>query len=391
MPDAHTYLDNNATTRVDERVVSAMLPCFTEHYGNPSSGHRFGAAIAARIATARASVARLIGARDNEIIFTSGGTEADNAALRGVLAANPQRRHLVVSAVEHHAILDLAEVLRGEGVEVTVIGVDHDGRPDLDALERSVRDDTALVSVMLANNETGVVLPVRAVCEIATRRGVPVHTDAVNALGKMPIDVDDLGVSLLSLSAHKVYGPKGVGALYLRRGTAFRPWMIGGHQESDRRGGTHNAAGIVGLGVACDILRNEGDALRAQLKRLHEQVESDLARRFPESLIVGAGAQRLVNTTCVCFPDTHAEALLLRLSEQGVYLSSGAACASGAMEPSHVLRAMGVGRRFALGQIRISLGRHNHEHDLERLFALLPDAVARVRSAGLACAAGGVD
>lgn len=388
MPDAAIYLDNNATTRVDERVVAAMLPCFTELYGNPSSGHRFGGAIAARVAAARTSVARLIGARDSEIVFTSGGTEADNAALRGVLAANPRRRHLVVSAVEHHAILDLAEVLRGEGVEVTVVGVDRDGRLDLATLERTVRDDTALVSIMLANNETGAVLPVREVCEIATRRGIPVHTDAVNALGKTPLDVESLGVSLLSLSAHKVYGPKGVGALYLRQGTAFRAWMVGGHQESDRRGGTHNAAGIVGFGVACDILRAEGDTLRAHLRHLHTRVETELTRRFPEALIVGAGAERLVNTTCVCFPDASAEAILLLLSEQGVYLSSGAACASGALEPSHVLRAMGVERRFALGQIRISLGRYNTESDVGRLFELLPDAIARVRSAGLTCAAG---
>ncbi|MCC6360564.1 MAG: aminotransferase class V-fold PLP-dependent enzyme, partial [Phycisphaerales bacterium] len=245
------YFDNNATTQPDPRVVDAMLPLLREHYGNASSLHQFGAAVGAQVEQARAHVARLIAARESEIVFTSGGTESDNLALRGTLAARPDRRHVVISAVEHHAILEPAEALRREGVEVTLVGVDSDGRLDLDQLTDAIRDDTAIVSIMLANNETGAIFPIREVADLARKRGAVVHSDAVNALGKIDVNVADLGVDLLSLSAHKIHGPKGCGALYIRRGVSLRPQQLGGPQEQNRRGGTLNAPAIVGLGVAC--------------------------------------------------------------------------------------------------------------------------------------------
>jgi cysteine desulfurase len=375
-----TYLDNNATTRVDDAVIAAMAPYFSDYYGNPSSLHTFGAQVAAQIESARSSVARLIGARDSEIVFTSGGTEADNAALRGVLAARPNRRHVVLSAVEHHALIELGEAVEREGVAVSWVGVDRDGRLDLDGLSAALRDDTALVAVMLANNETGVVYPLKEVCALAHARGALVHSDAVNAAGKMAIDVEALGVDLLALSAHKVYGPKGVGALYIRRGTAFRPLQIGGPQERHRRGGTHNVPGIIGLGAACDLLVShlERGQETARVEALRGALEAGLKERFVDSEIVGAGAPRLPNTTCVCFPGVEAEALLLLLSEARICASSGAACSSGSLEPSHVLKATGIPPEIAQGQIRFSLGRYNTEADVSRLLEVLPDLVAKV-------------
>lgn len=373
-----TYLDNNATTRVDPRVAAAMAPLLAEEYGNPSSLHRLGAQAAARVEEARQQVARLIGARDSEIIFTSGGTEADLTALRGVVAARPSRRHVVISAVEHHAVVEPAELLEREGYEVSRVRVDREGQLDLDHLRDSLRDDTALVSVILANNETGVIYPLKQVCELAQARGVLVHTDAVNALGKMPVDVEELGVDLLSLSAHKIHGPKGSGALYLRRGTPLRPLLIGGPQERHRRGGTLNAPGIVGLGAACAVLYESGAAMMAAVGRLRERLEDELRRRFSDVYICGAGAARVPNTTCACFPGISSEALVLLLSEAGLCVSSGAACSSGSQEPSPVLLAMGIPPEVAQGQVRVSLGRFNTEADVERLLAVLPDMLRKV-------------
>ena len=378
MSQTLTYLDNNATTRPDERVVAAMLRMLSELWANPSSGHRFGAQVAAEIEAARARVAALIVARDSEIVFTSGGTEADNAALRGVLAANPAKRHLIVSAVEHHAVLETAERLEHEGACVTRIGVDHEGRLDLAALADAIRDDTALISVMLANNETGVIYPLQEICAVAQPRGVPVHTDAVNALGKIPVNVEALGVSLLSLSGHKIYGPKGVGALYIRRGTAFQACQTGGAQERQRRGGTLNAPGIVGLGMACQALRDEATSFCERIAVLRQRLESELQRRFPQAQIMGAGATRLPNTTLVCFAGLSSEPLLILLSEAGLCASGGAACASGSLEPSHVLKAMGISPEVAQGEARFSLGRFNTDADIDRLFAILPTAIAKV-------------
>ena len=378
-----TYLDNNATTQVDPRVVAAMVPILGEQYGNPSSAHYFGTQVAMQIEEARTNVAGLIGARVSEIVFTSGGTEADNAALRGVLAARPSQRHVIISAVEHHAIFEPCAQFEREGLEVTRVGVDGAGRLDLDQLTDSLRDDTALVSIMLANNETGVILPINQVSEIAKQHGVLVHTDAVNALGKMPVNVDDLGVDLLSLSAHKFHGPKGAGALYIRRGTPFRPSQIGGAQERGRRGGTLNAPGIIGLGAACAILRELGADAMEKCRVLRDRLEAELIERFPEAHICGAQAERLPNTACICFPGLSSEAILLLLSEAGICVSSGSACSSGSLEPSHVLVAMGIDPQVAQGEIRFSLGRFNTAADIERLLQVLPAALDKVASANI--------
>ncbi|MFH1748830.1 MAG: aminotransferase class V-fold PLP-dependent enzyme [Planctomycetota bacterium] len=378
-----TYLDNNATTRVDPRVVEAMTPLLGELYGNPSSVHHFGAQVAGKIEEARACVAKLIGARDSEIIFTSGGTEADNAALRGVLAARPSKKHVVISAVEHHAIFEPCEYFERQGYAVTKIGVDEQGRLDLTQLADSLRADTALISIMLANNETGVVLPVRQVCAIAKEHKVPVHTDAVNALGKMPVNVDDLGVNLLSLSSHKIYGPKGVGALYVRRGTPLRPLMIGGGQERGRRGGTLNAPGIIGLGAACALLAESMNETNDKIKTMRNEFEVELKRRYPDIYVLGEGTERLPNTCCVCFPGLSSEAILLLLSESGICVSSGSACSSGSVEPSHVLLAMGTDPHTAQGEIRFSFGRFNTGADVQRLFEVLPAVLDKVASANI--------
>jgi len=369
------YLDNNATTRPDPRVVSSMLTLLTDEYANPSSAHYFGARVAARVEEARRHVADLLGARDREIVFTSGGTEADNTALRGVLAARPDRRHLIISAVEHHAIFETAEQLEREGVAVTRIAVDRDGQLDLAGLQAALRPDTALVSIMLANNETGIVFLVREVVAMAHARGVLVHSDAVNALGKIPVRVDELGVDLLSISAHKVYGPKGAGALYIREGTPFQKWQIGGAQERNRRGGTLNAPGIVGLGEACRLLHEQEPTVNEQIRTLRDRLEAELTRRFANAVIIGQKTPRLPNTTCVCFDGLVGASLVMLLSDAGICISGGAACAAGAVEPSHVLKAMGVPARLASGQIRISLGRYNTPADVDRLLEALPVAI----------------
>lgn len=371
------YLDNNATTCVDERVLASMMPFYRERWGNPSSVHQFGAQLVADIDRARASVARCIAARPEEIVFMSGGTEADNAAIRGALAAQPDRRHVVISAVEHHAIIDLAAVLETEGVRVTRIEVDREGRLDLVAFERALRPDTAIASFMLANNETGVRFPLREICEIAGRAAVPVHTDAVNALGKMPVNVETLGVSMLSLSGHKIHAPKGAGALYIRKGTPFRSMMLGGHQERDRRGGTQNVAGIVALGRACEIIAHEAESTWPALERMRNRLEAELLSRFDNVRIIGQGAPRLPNTTCACFEGVEAQAVLVMLSESGICASSGAACSSGAITPSHVLTAMGVPAEVASGQLRFSLGKYNTDTDIDRLLSVLPRIVER--------------
>ncbi|MEW6252057.1 MAG: aminotransferase class V-fold PLP-dependent enzyme [Planctomycetota bacterium] len=378
-----TYLDNNATTRPDERVLAAMLPLLTEQWANASSGHFFGGEAAALIEQARRQVADLIGARDSEIVFTSGGTEADNAALRGVLGADPARRHVIISAIEHHAVLETADRLEEEGIAVTRVGVDRHGVVNLAALAAAIRADTALISIMLANNETGVIQPLRAVADLARARGVPVHTDAVNALGKMPVNVDELGVALLSLSAHKIYGPKGVGALYIRRGTPFRAVQTGGAQERKRRGGTLNTAGIVALGKACELLQAEAADLWPRLAALRDRLEREIGRLAPGAVVIGRDAPRIPNTALICFAGVPAEPLLLLLSEAGICASGGAACASGSLEPSHVLKAMSIDPHVAQGEVRFSLGRYNTDTDIERLLEVLPGALRKLVAANL--------
>lgn len=379
------YLDNNATTQPDPRVVDAMLPLLREQYGNASSLHHFGAAVGARVEEARSSVARLIGAREGEIVFTSGGTESDNLALRGTLAARPGRRHVVISAVEHHAILEPAEALRRDGVEVTLVGVDSDGRLDIQQLADSVRDDTAIVSIMLANNETGAIFPIREVADLARQRGAVVHTDGVNALGKIDVSVAELGVDLLSLSAHKIHGPKGCGALYIRRGVSIRPQQLGGPQEQNRRGGTLNAPAIVGFGAACELLAGPCTPANEmpRVAALRNRLESELLARAPGAVAIAAAGPRLPNTSCICFPGVASEAVLLLLSEAGICASSGAACSSGSLEPSHVLQAMGLDPVLAQGQVRFSLSRMTTDAEVDAVTERLPGILSRVAASAV--------
>jgi cysteine desulfurase len=377
MSQTLTYLDNNATTRPDPRVVAAMMEILTAEWGNPSSGHEFGAQAAIRVEEARRHVARLIGARESEIVFTSGGTEADNSALRGVLAALPEKRHLIISAVEHHAIFETAEQLEREGIAVTRLAVDRSGRLDPAALRAAIREDTGLISIMLANNETGVIFPLAQLSGIAHQHGVLVHTDAVNALGKIPVNVEQLGIDLLALSSHKIYGPKGVGALYIREGTPFQKCQIGGSHERGRRGGTLNAPGIVALGTACRLLLEQDADTNERIRSLRDRLEQELTRITPHARFIGRDAERLPNTACVCFDGLIGETIVVLLSELGVCVSSGAACAAGEVEPSHVLQAMQIDPKLAAGEIRFSLGRHNTPADIERLLEVLPGVLTQ--------------
>jgi len=373
------YLDHNASTPLDPRVLEAMLPILSEAFGNPSSLHWFGQRARAAVEEARVQAASLIGATPAEVVFTASGTEADNLALRGVATrAREPRRKLVVTAVEHHAVLNTARALAEEGFPVETVRVDAEGRVDLDDLRAKVDDRTALVSIMLANNETGVVQPVAEAAGRARERGALVHCDAVQAAGKVPVDVRTLDVDLLTLSAHKIYGPKGVGLLYVRRGTPMKALVRGGAQERNRRAGTENVAGIVGLGAASLLAREHLEADGARLRGLRDRFEAELLA------IAGAarnGAEpRVPNTTNVSFAGTEAEGLLMALDLMGVAVSTGAACAAGGIEPSHVLRAMGLPAERVQASLRFSLGRATTEAQLARAAEGVRAAVERQRA-----------
>jgi cysteine desulfurase len=373
------YLDHNATTPVDPRVVEAMLPLLREGFGNASSLHWFGQQARAALDQARVEVARLIGANPAEVVFTASGTEADNMALRGVagLARSP-RRGIVYSAIEHHAVMNTARALAEEGFPVATARVGSDGRVDLDDLAAKVDETTALVVVMLANNETGMIQPLGEVVRIARARGALVHCDAVQAAGKVPVDVRALDVDLLALSAHKIYGPKGVGALYVKRGTRLRQWVRGGSQERNRRAGTENLPGIAGLGRAAALAREELAADSARVAALRDRLEERLLA-LPGARRNGEGP-RVPNTTNVSFDGIEAESLLMALDLAGVAVSTGAACAAGAVEPSHVLRGMGLPLERVQGSVRFSLGRATREADVDRAAELVAAAVAKQRS-----------
>lgn len=366
-----TYLDNNATTRVDPRVLAAMLPLLTDRYGNPSSTHSFGASVMAEIEDARARVAALIGGRPQEVFFTSGGTEANNTALRGLV--HGPRRKLIVSAVEHSSVLEPAAELAREGCALVHAAVDRDGVVDLDHLRATVDAQTAVVSLMLVNNESGVIQPVAKAAEIAHRAGALLHTDAVQAAGKLPVNVRALGADLLTLSAHKLHGPKGAGALFVRDGVPLRPLLRGGPQERERRGGTLNAAGIAGFGAAA-ALCDESLTAAPRVAALRDRLEGEVLRMIRGARVIGAGAPRVCNTSCVLLPGVAAEPLLLLLSEAGVCASSGAACSSGSLEPSHVLLAMGFLPDEARGELRFSLSRETTDGDIDRALAALAAA-----------------
>ena len=370
------YLDHNATAPLHPQVLAAMLPALERMPGNPSSIHWAGQQARQAVDRARRQVAELLGARPAEIVFCSGGTEADNLALRGVMAAaGPDRSHLITSAVEHPAVLSTCQDLEQHAVQVTYLPVDAQGRVDPAAAAAAIRDDTALISVMLANNDVGTLQPVADIARLARERGVPVHTDAVQAVGRVPVDVARLGVSLLSLSGHKLGGPKGVGALWIAPGVALWPQLTGGSHERGRRAGTENVAGIVGLGAACQLARDEGlEAHGGRVRGLLEELERQLLRRLPGAVVHGQPRQGLPNTLNLRLPGVDGEAALMNLDLLGVAVSAGSACSSGSLEPSHVLTAMGLTSEQASQAIRISLGHGTTGEELQ----LALDALVQV-------------
>lgn len=374
------YLDHNATTPLAPEALEAMRPCLEGPLGNAGSGHVLGLLAQEQLVLARSRMAALLNADPAELVFGSGGTESLNHALRGAL--RPDRRHVVSTAVEHSATLAILEDLRREGVAVTLVGVDGQGRLDLEALEAALRPETALVSVMAANNETGVLFPVAKAAEIARARGVLFHTDATQAVGKVPVDVRAWGVDLLTFSGHKFYGPLGTGGLYLRRGVRLRPFLVGGQQERGRRGGTENVPGLVGLGRAAEVAAERmADALA--LASLRDAFEARLRREHPTLVVHGAEAERLPNTLLAGWPGLEGEALMLRLSQGGICVSVGSACTTGQREPSHVLRAMGVDPAVARGTLRFSLGRGQTQAMLDEVAEALAAIVADLGRGGL--------
>ena len=374
------YVDNNATTKVAPEVVEVMLPYFTERYGNASSMHSFGGGLVVDIRRARTQVADLIGARPDEILFTSGGTESDATAIHAALQSNPDKRHIVTSRVEHPAIKTLFERYQKNGYRVTFVPVDGEGRLDQDALLESLDDDTAIVSLMWANNETGVINPIDDLSREVRARGILFHTDAVQTVGKIPIDVSRSGVDLLSMSAHKFHGPKGIGALYIRKGTKFKPMVVGGHQEGGRRAGTENVPGIVGMGQACELAGKNLADVGTRVRQLRDTLEQALLQAVPRSMANGGQAERLPNTTSIAFEYVEGEAILLMMNEYGICASSGSACTSGSLEPSHVLRAMGVPFTAAHGSIRYSLSHYTTREEVDYIVDKMPPIIERLRS-----------
>ncbi len=371
------YLDNNATTQPASEVLDAMGPYLRDHFGNPSSVHGLGQRAAYAIDRAREQVASLIGAKPSQIVFTSGGTESNNLAIRGTLADRGGARHLVTTAVEHPAVLEVCQHLADSGDAVTFVRVDEQGRLDLDQFESQITDQTALASVMWANNETGVIFPIEKVARITSQRGVPLHVDAINAVGKLPVNLEEVPVDLFSVSAHKLHGPKGVGALFVRNSRLVRPLLFGGRQERDMRPGTENVAGIVGFGAAAELAAQAMDAW-SDTARLRDHLEEGICRRVAIAQVNGDRLNRLPNTSNISFEALTAEAVLLSLSEQGVCASSGSACSSGSVEPSHVLAAMGIDRRHAHGAIRFSLSRYTTAQEIDATLEILPPIIERL-------------
>ncbi len=374
------YVDNNATTRVAPEVVEAMLPYFSDYYGNPSSMHTFGGTVGQYINEARSKLAALLGASPEEIVFTSCGTESDSTAVTATLRSYPDKKHIITSRVEHPAIKNLYEYLAKTGYRVTFVPVDSKGLLDMDFLVSSLSKDTAIASFMWANNETGVIFPIDEIAAILSERGIVFHTDAVQAVGKVPIDVRKTRVDMLSLSGHKLHAPKGIGALYVRKGTKFSPFLIGGHQEKGRRGGTENAASIIGLGRASEFVAAHMEEENTRVRALRDKLETQLTQKVPSTFINGDRQQRLPNTSSIAFEFVEGESILLMMNEFGICASSGSACTSGSLEPSHVLRAMGVPFTAAHGTIRFSLSIYNTESDIDTIIEKLPPIVERLRT-----------
>lgn len=371
------YLDNNATTRIDPEVLEAMHPYLTAYYGNPSSMHSFGGQVGAAIKQAREQVAALLGAEPSEIIFTSCGTESDTTAITAALQAQPEKRHIITTAVEHAAVLSRCKLLESQGYTVTYLSVDEQGMLDLHELEAALTGNTALVSVMYANNETGVIFPIEKIGAMAKEYGATFHVDAVQAVGKVPFNLKNSTIDLLALSGHKLHAPKGVGVLYVRRGFRFRPFLVGGHQERGRRGGTENVPGIIGLGKASELAMQHLHDTREQ--ELRDRLETGLLAAIPDTQRNGHPSHRLPNTTNIGFKYIEGEAILLLLNQQGICASSGSACTSGSLEPSHVLRAMGLPYSVLHGSIRFSLSRFTTEAEINRVLEIMPGIVKRLR------------
>jgi len=373
------YMDNNATTRTAPEVVEAMLPFFSTFYGNPSSMHFFGGQVAKNVQQAREQTAALIGADPSEIVFTSCGTESDNAGLWGTLNSYPHKKHLVTTRVEHPAVLNLAAYLSKKGYRVTLLPVDREGRLDLDQLAAAITEETALVSIMWANNETGVLFPIEEIAALVKSKGSVFHTDAVQTAGKTPINLQQTPIDLLAFSGHKLHAPKGIGVLYVRRGTRFTPFLIGGHQEKGRRGGTENVPYIIGLGQACALAQARLPDENRRVRALRDKLEQGIMEGIPRVLINGDRRQRLPNTLSVSFEYVEGESILLLMSNLGICASSGSACTSGSLEPSHVLRAMGVPFTAAHGSIRFSLSPYNTEEEVDFVLEHLPKIISRLR------------
>lgn len=373
------YVDNNATTKVAPEVLEEMLPYFNEYYGNPSSMHTFGGMVEHKIVESRERLAKLLGASPEEIIFTSCGTESDSTAIRAAILSNPRKKHIVTSRVEHPAVKNLYEYLSKNGYRATFVPVDRKGRLDLDYLYKNLDEDTAIVSIMWANNESGVIFPIEEIGRVLKEKGIVFHTDAVQAVGKIPIDLKNTAVDMLSISGHKLHGPKGVGALYVRKGTKYSPFLIGGHQEKGRRGGTENVASIIGLGKASELAAAKLSDESIKVKPLRDKLEAELLNRIPNSMVNGDRDHRLPNTTSIAFEYVEGEAILLMMDEFGICASSGSACTSGSLEPSHVLRAMGVPFTAAHGSIRFSLSVYNTEEEIDVIIEKLPPIIERLR------------
>lgn len=373
------YLDNNATTPVAQEVLDEMLPYLRDLYGNPSSMHTFGGHLHKKIEEARAKVAGMINAEPEEIVFTSCGTESDNTAIMSALESYPHKRHVITTRVEHPAVLNFSKRLARKGYRATFLPVDRLGRLDVEALLKAVDDDTAVVSIMYANNETGVIFPVPEIGGALRARNVLFHADAVQAAGKIPIDVKKLAVDMLSISGHKLHAPKGIGALYVRKGARFYPYIIGGHQERGRRAGTENVASIIGIGKACEIAKGNINEESDYVGRLRDKLEDALLRQCPDAGVNGDSKNRLPNTTNISFEYVEGEAILLRLNEYGICASSGSACTSGSLEPSHVLRAMGTPFTAIHGSIRFSLSRYNTEAEIDNVIKLMPSVIKDLR------------
>ncbi|MFH1241483.1 MAG: cysteine desulfurase NifS [Pseudomonadota bacterium] len=374
------YLDNNATTQVAREVLEEMLPYFHDLYGNPSSAHSFGGQVGRKLRVARERVAALLGAVPEEIVFTSCGSESDNAAIRSALETQPEKRHIVTSRVEHPAIKSLCAHLSNQGYRVTEIPVDGEGQLDMGRYEESLTPDTAISTIMWGNNETGVIFPVERAAELAHARGILFHADAVQVAGKIPVNMKDSAIDMLSLSGHKLHAPKGVGILYLRKGVKFSPFIIGGHQEMGRRGGTENTASIIGLGKACELATQHLEEENTRVRRLRDKLEREILARVPNSRVNGGRAERIPNTSNISFEFVEGEAILLHMDEFGICASSGSACTSGSLQPSHVLRAMGVPFTMAHGSIRFSLSVYNTEEEIDFVIEKVPAIIEQLRT-----------